>query len=218
MSPLLSHNQQWKTPVPPQVSIEFFSPVQSIATSTLIVTCFSLSKQHRHHSAPKAGPGSNSLAFQRASGPLCFCTGPYPLDLLLFSTVVPYLVTHRQARLVVLPGARGKNAKLVRKLNKMNWNYLQKTDEEDTSFSKNQWVKKVICLRKINETKWADHGEDFSHKHGPCLTSDVFRPACWWQHNLSFCYSSSQTLMCTTCHHPASDSSRYGVGPENLHF
>lgn len=126
------------------------------------------------------------------------------------SIVVPYLVTHRQAQLVVLPFARGENAKLVRKLNKMNWNYLLKTDEEDTSFSKNQWAKKVICLGKIHETKCADH-RDFSHLHGPCLTSDVFRPACWWQHNLSFCCS-SQTLMCTTCHHPDSDSGRYGWG------
>lgn len=42
------------------------------------------------------------------------------LDLLEFSTVVPYLVTHRQAQLVVLLGARGENTKLVRKLIKMN--------------------------------------------------------------------------------------------------
>lgn len=122
---------------------------------------------------PKPGPGSNSLAFQKASRPLCFCREQYPLDLLQFSTIVSYLDTHRQAQLVASSGARaempswwGNESKRI----EITCRELMR--EAQAAANINEW-KKMICLRKSMKPKWADHREEYSHTHRPCLTSDV---------------------------------------------
>lgn len=69
-----------KPPIPPWVSIEFFSCVQIFQhchRCAHFVTCFSANSTDP--SGPQAWSGSNSLAFQKASKLRCFDTDSIPL-------------------------------------------------------------------------------------------------------------------------------------------